>query len=74
MIGNISPSVNSTDTTFNTLWYADWVKEIKSGGSKKGDDLMLGRDKKKQTTIEYDKPTNDSHLIFEEYWSVPNKT
>ena len=50
MIGNISPSVTSTDTTFNTLRYADRVKEIKSGGSKgskKGDDLMLGRDKKK---------------------------
>jgi hypothetical protein len=50
MIGNISPSITSTETTFNTLRYADRVKEIKSGGnkgSKKGDDLMLGRDKKK---------------------------
>lgn len=29
MIGNISPSILSSETTFNTLRYADRVKEIK---------------------------------------------
>jgi kinesin family protein 2/24 len=44
MIGNISPSILSSETTFNTLRYADRVKEIKNGTSKKSkktDELML---------------------------------
>lgn len=34
---------------------------------------MLARDKKKLTKIEYEKPINDNHLVFEEYISVPTK-
>lgn len=50
MIGNISPCIQSSETTFNTLRYADRVKEIKQGNTKKtkkGDELMLARDKNK---------------------------
>lgn len=73
MIGNISPCIKSSETTFNTLRYADRVKEIKQGTgkkTKKGDELMLARDKNKQTIIEFDKPISDNHIVFEEYRSV----
>lgn len=35
MIGNISPSICSTDHTLNTLRYADRVKELKKNGKKR---------------------------------------
>lgn len=73
MIGNVSPCIQSSETTFNTLRYADRVKEIKSGSNKKTkktDELLLARDKNKQTIIEYEKPISDNHLVFEEYRSV----
>lgn len=50
MIGNVSPCILSSETTFNTLRYADRVKEIKSNSNKKAkktDELMLARDKNK---------------------------
>lgn len=34
MIGNISPAIESTENTLNTLRYADRVKELKGGSNK----------------------------------------
>lgn len=34
MIGNISPNINSSEYTLNTLRYADRVKELKKGKKK----------------------------------------
>ncbi len=41
MIGNISPSSDSCDYTLNTLWYAEWVKDLKSEKNKSKDPLFL---------------------------------
>ncbi len=64
MIGNISPSENSSEHTLNTLRYADRVKELKSGSKKKGDPLMLMR--RQRSNIEIIKEKK-STTIFEIY-------
>ncbi len=43
MIGNISPSDINCEYSLNTLWYADWVKELRNEKPKKKDELLLPR-------------------------------
>lgn len=58
MIGNISPSNINCEYTLNTLWYADWVKELrkeKDKSEKKRNELMLPRNRKRSVRKNFNK-------------------
>jgi len=51
MIGNISPGEKNCEYTLNTLRYADRVKELKNEKVKRGNDMMLPRQKNGKSSM-----------------------
>lgn len=79
MIGNISPAINASEHTLNTLRYSDRVKELKktSKDKDKRDDLarnlMLPRTQKNSRIVDLPKRTGIDNIVFENYETGSNE-